>query len=208
MRTVLTLAAASLAALGGTAVPADAAAGGPPIVHLAWTDPEGILPFTPQHVAVELERMLDEVGIGLSWSAVPAAAVTGPADFRVVLLAADRRQDGRPLLGVTDPGPPPTIWLLLGSTRSALGLDPAAGGTAADAAALSRALGRVILHELVHAAAPKHPHAGGGLMSHRVSRAVLLGQGIRLDPPAREALLKGLAGRDVSASPRQLRSSW
>jgi hypothetical protein len=210
MRALLTFAAAAVAALGGTTAPADAVtwptpstgAAGPPIVHVVWTDPQQVLPFSPRHVAEELERMLGDMGIGLSWSAVPPAEISGPTDFRVVLLAADRRLDGRPLLGATRPGPPPTIWLLLGSTRSALGLDVPATRTA-DVSLLSRALSRVIVHELVHAVAPEHPHAGGGLMSVRVSRGLLLGQGVQLDPPAREALLSGLAARGPAAFPPQ-----
>jgi hypothetical protein len=180
----------------------------PPVVHLVWTDPQEALRFSPRQVAAELERPLADMGLRMSWSAVAPDAVSGPTDVRIVLLATERSQQGRLVLGVTDPGPPPVVWLMLGSIRRALGLDPAASPTSAEVRPLSRAMSRVIVHELVHAVAPQHPHSSAGLMSLRVSRATLLGQGVQLDPPAREALLTGLLARGVSPFPRGARSSW
>jgi hypothetical protein len=212
---LLTLAAAAAVALGGTTALAEAVAGPAlsdgaarvPAVRVFWTDPEKVLPFSPRHVATELERALGDMGIRLSWSTVTPAMVSGPSDFRIVLLSTDRHQDGRPLLGVTRPGPPSFSWLFLGSVRSALGLGPAATLTGAEVSLLSRALSRMIVHELVHAAAPEHPHSDAGLMSRDVDRGILLGRDVHLDPPAREALLSGLAARGVSPFPPPPRSS-
>ncbi len=57
---------------------------------------------------------------------------------------------------------------------------------------MRRALARVIAHEIVHALAPAHPHAAGGLMSGKQTRATLLMRRTTLDAACGRALLTAL----------------
>lgn len=92
-------------------------------------------------------------------------------------------------------GVPQRIYLFLSHVQRVLG-----HGGKADASALlrqnlefSRALGRVLAHEIVHAVVPAHPHAATGLMSARQRRGSLLRHKARLDPDCVKALLEALA---------------
>lgn len=49
---------------------------------------------------------------------------------------------------------------------------------------LSRALARVVAHEVVHVLAPARGHAESGLMTERLTRDLLLGDRIELDGPS------------------------
>ncbi len=51
-------------------------------------------------------------------------------------------------------------------------------------AELSRALARIVAHEVVHVLAPERGHAESGLMSGRLTREDLLADGIDLDGPS------------------------
>jgi hypothetical protein len=57
------------------------------------------------------------------------------------------------------------------------------------------ALGRVVVHELVHALAPQRPHVKGGLMADRMGRALLLASDIVIDAGTSEALRAAVSGR-------------
>jgi hypothetical protein len=59
-------------------------------------------------------------------------------------------------------------------------------------AELSRALARVVAHEVIHALAPERGHADAGLMSGRLTREELLADAIDLDAPSLEGAASGI----------------
>lgn len=64
---------------------------------------------------------------------------------------------------------------------------------------VGRAIGRVIVHELVHRLAPGRPHADHGLMADALRRPELTGPGVDLDPASAGALRRGLKARSGSS---------
>jgi hypothetical protein len=87
------------------------------------------------------------------------------------------------------------VWAFVNNVKRAVGLDPEPGRDLApcEHALLSRALGRVVAHEIVHAVAPDHPHDRRGLMKHSLSRGALLGARAPLGQDCARAVLAGLA---------------
>ena len=63
---------------------------------------------------------------------------------------------------------------------------------------MTRALSRLIAHEVVHAVAPAHPHAASGLMRARQPRSFLLRQKMKMDPACVAAFEVGLASRALA----------
>jgi hypothetical protein len=55
------------------------------------------------------------------------------------------------------------------------------------------AIGHVVTHELVHALAPRHPHATSGLMGSTLNRQSLLAERATLDKGWVRSLHEGLA---------------
>ena len=74
-------------------------------------------------------------------------------------------------------------------------------------AALSRAMGRVVSHELVHVLAPERGHAPAGLMAPRLSRGLLLGGAIWLDGTSSRLVRVALSDVVRAERPQRERST-
>ena len=99
-------------------------------------------------------------------------------------------------MGVVVPSAPARRTVIVFPTRvlTVLGVErpPGAPGLGIRTTLEARALARVIVHELVHALAPEHPHAEDGLMLGTLNRRLLQRGELRLDRACEEALLSGL----------------
>jgi len=198
-----TLALAGLAGsatAGGPAdVPAAAAVAASRLeIEVTWDDPTHALPFPSSWVAEELAAQLRPLGILVHFSAARGLTVTPAETLRVILLERhplERTQHSN-VIGLAQRQPSArAVWLLLSSTRRALGLDanPDRLPPLHQRRLLARALARVASHELVHAFVPAHPHAGEGLMQARLDRDALTRLGVGFDAGTARVLVSALS---------------
>jgi hypothetical protein len=82
------------------------------------------------------------------------------------------------------------IWIFMRNVREALGQGglPREPLSARASECLTRALARILVHELAHAGEPEAPHAAWGLMAPRLAEGVLTGSRLVLDAGTRRAL--------------------
>lgn len=153
-------------------------------------------------VAEEVRSIFAELGVEVSWRLGPPGASYDGApepELAVIVLGEDPApaRRSRSILGLvqSDQRPTRNVWAFVNNIKRAAGLDPDTGRQPApfEYALLSRALGRVIAHEVVHAVAPGHPHDRRGLMKHSLSRSALLGDRAPLGQDCARAVLAGLA---------------
>jgi hypothetical protein len=197
-------AALTAALLAGAAASADDIGPAPPLA-LTWHDPQHALPFSDRWVADDLRDVLASAGVTLAWARGGEEAAIAGSQFRVVLLASESA--GLPdVMGSVKRGSlSRTAWINLPAVKRTLHLNPLPGVPLApeDARALSRALARVIAHEVVHLAAPDLPHTRGGLMAARLGRSFLTGPRAALSP-AEATALRAAASGDTLAGGSQM----
>ena len=139
-----------------------------------WSDPERQFPYSMEPLVAEARALFAPLGIGLDWAS--ADMVVARDHVQVVLLALDRSRGkmGEHTLACVQEGPgaQPAAWILVPRVRETLGLP--AQRLPNEAPLLSRALARVMAHELIHLIAPRVSHKSGGLMSASLGRDFLL----------------------------------
>jgi hypothetical protein len=178
-----------------------------PALPVKWHDPSHALPFAHEVLAGELRAIFDGAGVDLRWETAGPEAVIAGSELHVVLLATELagRTD---VMGSVHPGSlSRTAWINLPGVQRTLGVRRA---TRADRwpeseQALSRALGRVIAHELVHLLAPELPHARRGLMAARLGPSFLTAPRVALSEPVAAAVRLGASSFAPSLGPRLAR---
>ncbi len=174
-----------------------------PDLRLLWYDPEKLLPHGFAAVASNFERLFREVGVTITLE--QATGIEHGDERQAVRVIAVSRTPSSWELGpdVLAVAPDPSVhqrsvYVILPRVRrelrhtetSAANIDLLRHRTE-----MSRALSRLIAHELVHAVAPAHPHAASGLMRDRQPRSFLLKQKMRMDPKCVGAFKAGLADK-------------
>lgn len=140
-----------------------------------WSDPEQQFPYGTDDLVAEARALFAPMGIELEWA--PSGSVVTRDSVQVVLIARDRSggRMGEHTMACVQSGPraQPAAWILVPRVRETLGLPgerlPNEGPL------LSRALARVMAHELIHLIAPQVPHVPGGLMNASLGRDFLIG---------------------------------
>jgi hypothetical protein len=139
-----------------------------------WSDPEHQFQFELDALVTEARALFAPLGIGVGWA--PADMVVTRDHVQVVLLALDRsggRMGAHTLACVQDgPNAQPAAWILVPRVRETLGLPPQRLPN--EGPLLSRALARVMAHELIHLIAPQVRHVPGGLMNASLGRDFLV----------------------------------
>jgi hypothetical protein len=162
----------SLCACASSTARADEPASRRLTIH--WSDPERQFPFEVTQLVAEARGLFAPLGIGLDWA--PPDMVVARDHVQVVLLALDRSRGmmGEHTLACVQEGPgsQPAAWILVPRVRATLGLP--AQRLPNEGPLLSRALARVMAHELVHLIAPRIPHVPGSLMNASLGRDFLL----------------------------------
>jgi hypothetical protein len=192
--------AGALPAAPEAAVVSPALAAGPLLARLVWLDPTGVARGTEAVVRSEVTRLLRAVGVSTAWRRGEPHEVAREGELRVIFL--DRgapRGHGAPVLGATPASfqGERFVWVHVPSVRAAAGVAGRASGPNLEVRAareLGLGLGRVIVHEVVHALAPSVPH-GRGLMAARLDRSMLTTASVRLDPEVGLAVRSALEGR-------------
>ena len=170
----------------------------PPPVALARLraveiDFASLAPLTRTVMRHELGVVLAPAALALSWRRASPAGETDRDELRVVLLRSTGLGTDQGALGSTarQGQVAPTIWVYVPAVALTLGLDPEAVATSLEAQRLvGLALGRVVAHEVVHA-------AGSGRRARRRERdapAVARVSPHQRPAGARERLRRG-AGR-------------
>jgi hypothetical protein len=160
---------------------------------LVWHDSANLFPplGLPQ-LASEVETLFRGSGFSVRFHAAAEnenlQKIAGPRINAVVLPGEDRRLGAGPgtmAAARGKRGETYSIFIFYSGVLRTLGHGER-GRSPRQIAELSRALARIVAHELVHALAPERGHAESGLMSKTLTRAELLKEGIDLDGPSLE----------------------
>jgi hypothetical protein len=205
--------AASVALLALLSGAVEAAPTSGATLKVSWCDGHRLVPDVDL-VRQEVERILREAGVDVQWSdGSPRAAARAPRlEVTVIVSPSDPGGAGFELK-------PGAMGVYLREDRSSavfvfyprlvgvLGLSAAAahnGGllTPRERKTVARALGRVVVHELVHRVAPTVSHSSEGVMQARLNRSPLTWERLDLDEPSRRGLLDAISRSPVDAPPR------
>lgn len=170
-----------------------------PTLTLVWHDSARLLPTAALDLlGDEMETLFRENGLSVRFH--PAGEnedlrrIPEPRVNAIVLPGEDRRF-GLPrdamAAALGERGEKYSIFVFYPGVRRTLGHRE--GSTSPrQLAELSRALARVVAHEVVHALAPERGHTESGLMSEKLTREELLAETIDLDGPSLESATAAL----------------
>jgi hypothetical protein len=162
-----------------------------PTLTLVWNDSYDLFPpAAVSMLALEVARLFDDNGMSVQLHAARSAEnlrlIPHPR-VNVIVMPSDGSRWGLSSAAMAatigEKGGTHNIFVfyprvLLGLGRSAGNLSPK------DLSELSRAMARIVGHELIHVLVPELGHASSGLMSAELKRVDLLSKRIRLDPPS------------------------
>jgi len=164
----------------------------PAVLRLVWSDRAGKATAVRPAVLHELRAELRAAGVNLRttiWDGHDRAA--DPDEIHVIVDDVPPPPLGRDTMGAvqTTPGRLRSVHVFVGVIERVLGLDVEGTATRPPSVArdLSRAIARVILHELVHEGAGA-THQPDGLMAARLDRRLLAAPTLTLDADLRAAL--------------------
>jgi hypothetical protein len=146
-----------------------------------------------------VERTFGEIGVKVTWRSgdEPGAFEPGAVlSFLIPVVLIDQESSAWGLrdsvMGATmgRPGDRQAIYIFVPNVVRTLGLDFHGGiESPTGGHQLARAVGRIVAHEVVHAAAPLHPHRADGIMGRGLPPRMLLRSRLRLDAACSEAFL-------------------
>jgi len=146
-------------------------------LHLVWFDVSRAAPGAFDAASAEVSSLMDKAGIPVNWRRARSGNLFAHELGVIVLDVRPPRVGlGGDVLGATrrTAGAPRAVWIylpnILATLRRHLGGRPLA--LLGDRHVVGRALGRVVVHELVHVLAPDVAH-GSGLMAARLGTALL-----------------------------------
>jgi len=146
-------------------------------------------------VAEEVRRIYRHMGIEIEWTTVREGDVENHGELIVTGVAANPLP--RPsVMGSVDRDSN-TAWVYCIVIESALGLrspDPR------ESPLLSRAVGRVVAHEIAHVLAPRFGHSARGLMRGQWREATLRDDHLVADASTREAVRTRLFAREAAGA--------
>jgi hypothetical protein len=150
-------------------------------IKLVWQDGNKLLSSGRDQVGREVVRLFESVGVKVDWVHRSNPDEESQISIRVVLAGDPTywRQAPNAMGIVFDGhGPQSSVYIFFHSIVRTLGWRPKSlAGRMLDPrkqAALSRALAKVIAHEVFHAVAPSLPHGPAGLTQAQLDRSFLL----------------------------------
>jgi hypothetical protein len=156
-----------------------------------WYDNARLLPGSFEQMAREVVRIYEEVGIDVIWERGPEDFVDGvnrdPLRIDIVLLPSYPASWGlkEDAMGVATyrEGAKGSVYVFFPTLIRTLKLSSDVGSLYQPRARkmVSRAVARVVSHELLHVLAPQYPHTDGGLMNENMSKKYLERPMIHLD---------------------------
>ena len=196
--------ASVLAVLGGATPPVESTEARRPVVlELAWYDPTGSAPGIGWIGRSEATHLLARMGVTARWRVGRTGDLARPGEVVVVLLERKRPEPEDHVLGASQlfPRACPTAWIHLPSVQQTLGmrLAPWWALEPGERQTLGIAVGRVAVHEVVHAAAPEVPH-GRALMATTFCSRLLTGRAPRIDRDVAQAVQLAVEARGAPDS--------
>lgn len=178
-------------------------------IRVAWIDVMGAVPFGFEGSVNEVSRILKAVGLASRFRKADPGSVSGPDEIRIILLVRSPRTvtPGRLVMGAVRGGraheEAPAVWVYVEPVVHAIELRSVAD----DPEAVTRAIGRVIAHEVIHLLVPRLGHSKRGLMAGVLTPRDLLGTKVDIAPSFRSALRVALATEAAVAAAPFLRGA-
>ncbi len=178
---------------------------------LEWMDPHELLPVGERWMAKETQRVLCAADIGARWDwsrerdrEDRTSERSREHRLRVVLVPSEPSGPGWRLpantLGATvldGETTPPAVYIFYKTIAASFRLERVNGRPGTNSYFLgraSRALGRIVAHEVAHAIAPGEPHARDGLMRAGLEPEFFLTKGdVMIDAQWRHVLAQGMS---------------
>jgi hypothetical protein len=187
------------------------------LLVLTWWDGHRLFPYDRGLMTREMDSLFGSFGVDVRWREGESwAGASIGSEIQVVLTPSDPSGPGWRLkshvLGafVAGDGPPRSVYVFFSNLVRAAKVAPLTDrilkpGERRD---LSRALARVIAHEVFHAISPSEPHASEGLMSARLDSCFLTkGTPVEIDAQSRAEFLSELRGLLRPSPESQMSSS-
>ena len=172
--------------------------------EVVWIDLANVPALAEEAARREAAAVLASVGLTPGWRVGHAEDVFGSDVLPVVLLPQDRsagRGGPRRVLGACLPGKVGRVWVYLDNLAWTMGLPGHDGLRPEQAVRMGRAIGRIVAHEMIHAAAPGLDHARHGIMAASFGRSELLTNRLDVDAATIQALGQALSARRASSRP-------
>jgi hypothetical protein len=200
----------------GSITIATAEAAEPLELVLSWNDPHRLVPYDLGRVTREVETVLETTGTSIRWILPNQPTLTPEFDVNVILLPSEPGGPGWNLPSDTmgacvyDAGKKQSVYIFVRNVMRSIRLNPNEDRILSllERRDLSRSLGRVVAHELVHAVAPSLPHSSEGLMAKGLGISFLTKKRIRISNESSEAFVVGLRrmkGTAVQIADRNVR---
>jgi hypothetical protein len=170
-------------------------------LDLVWLDAHGLFPDFDR-VRVEADAIFSDLEVSVGWEVGtdPGPSAAGVRRIRVVLMPSEPSGWGISpnAMGVVllpNRGRQGSVYLFYRPILRNIGL----GGreatmlTPRERRDTARAIARVLLHEVIHAIAPRLSHADEGVMHDSLLMGALARREIAIDDRTREEVLRGLA---------------
>ena len=193
-----------LAPQAAPAQPANATAD----LRLVWVDVAGVARPAFAEARREILSLLRRAGVRATVREGDVHGTSDASELTVVVLPgppSGGRLHGL-VMGATQRTPEGVraMWVYASAVRATLGLEARPGRfwPLPDRRRFGVALGRVVVHELVHAVVPRLPHEREGLMAERRGRPQLLQPALPLDPATADALRASLVETPIGDARR------
>ncbi|HSF14062.1 MAG TPA: hypothetical protein VLK65_00755 [Vicinamibacteria bacterium] len=167
-------------------------------IHLVWLDPHGLF-YDFERARDEADTIFRDLGVSVRWEVGtdPRPSTGGEVRVQAVLMLSEPSGWGiaPTAMGVVllpDRSRPESVFLFYPAILRSVGLAHRKGSmlSPSERKDLARAVGRVLVHEIVHAIAPTLTHADEGLMHDALLSASLLKSRIEIDERTRRAFRK------------------
>jgi hypothetical protein len=168
--------------------------------RLAWHDPADLLPGYFGGIKEETARILQGMGASTVWRRADSRDLARMDEISVIFVAHGPRPvkvRQSVVMGSTptEVKPHRAVWVHTPQVLAALGLSTLRQSqhlAPREHFQFTRALARVIVHEVIHALAPEVPH-GSGIMCEQLSYKQLTSDVLEVEPMVRAAVQAALA---------------
>lgn len=170
----------------------------------SWTDGHRLV-ANDEDVRAEIDAIFERAGIGIRWSDAVGDTPAGSLPVVVVVTPSEPSGDGWHLspsaMGAyLSAAESSMVFVFYHRVARVLGVGSGRDRLPApsERKRLAKAIGRVVVHELVHRVAPDLPHAESGVMRGNLGRSFLTRREVSLDEESKTAILDALRANYLS----------
>jgi hypothetical protein len=171
------------------------------VLQIVWIDAHGLFPDS-ERVRSEADSIFGDLGVTVRWEVGtdPRPSSAGALRIQAVLMPSEPSGWGLSpnAMGVVllpQRDPQNSVFLFYRPILRNVGLGGVTGSMLKprERRDIARAMGRVLVHEIVHAVAPNLSHADRGVMHDALLSGALSNVEIEIDDRTREEFLRGLS---------------